>query len=297
MALRCQLGTQTCHTLFRFFQQPGLLRALFVEDLQPLLRTFDEFQRLFQLDPKWNALCGCFGLLQRVLEHLELGSRILSQHFESTLQLLNSLLSGRNDLFRRTTCWRIATGLCWSSRAAVWIAPATWSCCWCHTLPFPFCWWGHCTEGGRGPRMTSNQPSGTDNELHPLRGILRRLAREQNAKTTPHKQHNVRAKWLEPKWLEPNSGRSVAHLSNLGKRRTALGPAPFCNNFPVRHIDGTPHHSHAKPTVHQRQSTQSLRCSSHPATPLRAETLLLSRSWPTLKSLQATLLGSLPPVL
>ena len=56
-ALRCQLGTQTCDTLFRFLQQPGLLRALFVEHSQLLLRSFDEFQRLFQLDPTWNALC------------------------------------------------------------------------------------------------------------------------------------------------------------------------------------------------------------------------------------------------
>ena len=47
-ALRSQLGTQTCDTLFRFLQQPGL-RALFVEDSQLLLQSFDEFQR-----PNWT---------------------------------------------------------------------------------------------------------------------------------------------------------------------------------------------------------------------------------------------------
>ena len=41
--------------------------------------------------PNWNTLCRCFDLLQRVLEHLELGPGILSQHFESPFQLLNSL--------------------------------------------------------------------------------------------------------------------------------------------------------------------------------------------------------------
>ena len=206
MALRCQLGTQTCHTLFRFFQQPGILRALFVEDLQPSLRTFDEFQRLLEVDPKWNVLCGCFGLLQRVLEHLELGSRILSQHFESSFQLLNSLLSGRNDLFRRTTCWRIAMGLCWGSRAAVWIAPsATWSCCWCHTFAFPFCWWG--TEGGRGPRMTSNQlatnsiPCVACCDVLPGSKMQKQLV-VRTSNTTFEQERRLEPKWLEPKWLE-----------------------------------------------------------------------------------------------
>ena len=133
-SLGCQLGTQTCHTLSR-------TRNRFSD-------RSTNFRDCSSWTP-WNTLCGCFGLLQRVLEHLELGSRILSQHF-------------------------------------------------------PFSRWGHCTEGGRGSRMTSNQPSGTSNELHPLRGMLRRLTWEQNAKTTrcAHKQHNVRSRkeFLEPKW-------------------------------------------------------------------------------------------------
>ena len=52
-----------------------------------------------------------------------------------------------------------------------------------HLLPFPFCC--HCTEGGRGPRMTSYQPSGTGNELHPLRGMEPRLTKTQKTNQKP----------------------------------------------------------------------------------------------------------------
>ena len=163
-------------SMFSAMQAP----RVFVEDSQPLLRSFDEFQSLSQLDPNWNTLCRCFGLLQRVLEHLELGPGILSQHFESPFQLLNSLPSGGYGLFGRKTCGLVATGLSRGFCAAVWIAPTTtWSCEGATPLPFPFCWRGHWTEGSRDPRMTLNQPSGTGNELHPLHGIQPRLTKTQ----------------------------------------------------------------------------------------------------------------------
>ena len=108
---------------------------------------------------------------------------------DGSFQLLNSLLSGRDDLFRRTTCWRIATGRCWGSCAAVWIAPSTtWSCC--HTFAFPFLLVG--PPHGRkssGPRMTSYQPSGT---VHATTALQRHKKQKKFLCTT---------ETLERKWL------------------------------------------------------------------------------------------------
>ena len=59
--------------------------------------------------------------------------------------------------------------------------------------------------------MTCNQPSGTSKVLHPLRGINGHGSQGRKKKTErtfgdTHKQCTVRAKWLEPKWLEVQSG-------------------------------------------------------------------------------------------
>ena len=69
-------------------------------------------------------------------------------------------------------------------------------------LPFPF-EGGHCTDGGRGPRMTSNQPAGVDMTLHPLRGMKPRLTWIQK-KTMPLCPSTRLPMWPSPRLPWPS---------------------------------------------------------------------------------------------